>query len=160
VPANFQRFLPLLLIFFLLVFVLPTIMHRHKSKNQLSAGDLSDLTIATTTKVDTLEQRLRTAGTGYTKSVADLLALDHALGRALANGIVITLDASTNHKTYYAQVASPNILLVRARDGGRLITKSCLVVKSASGVDCPKPPQPATTSTGTTTTGPTTTGSG
>src|SRR3954471_20411949 len=98
-PANLNRFLPLLLIVFLLLFVLPTFLHHHKS-DKLSTGDLSDLTIATAVKVDTLEQQIRTATKSYTKSVADLLALDHSLRKALANGVAIGLDVSTNRQTY------------------------------------------------------------
>jgi hypothetical protein len=153
VPANFQRFLPLILIVFLLLFVLPAILKHHSSKG-LTSKELSQETIATTTRVDALQQQYRTAHKGYTDSVADLLALDHALGKALGDGVVIALDVSTNKQTYYAQVASTVIQLTRAREGDKLISKSCLVVKSSSGVDCPQPPakKSTSTSTGTSTT--------
>ena len=86
-PANFQRFLPLLLIVFLLLFVLPTIFKHHSSKG-LTSKELSQETIAATTKVDALQREFRTAHKGYTGSVADLLALDHSLGKALGDGVV------------------------------------------------------------------------
>ena len=50
--------------------------------------------IAATTKVDALQREFRTAHKGYTGSVADLLALDHSLGKALGDGVVIALDVS------------------------------------------------------------------
>jgi hypothetical protein len=159
VPANFQRFLPLILIIFLLLFVLPAILKHHSSSKGLTSKELSQETIATTTKVDALQQQFRTAHKGYTDSVADLLAMDHALGKALGDGVVIALDISTDKQTYYAQVASSVIQLTRAREGAKLISKSCLVVKSSSGVVCPQPPTKTTTTT-TTTTSTTTTSSG
>jgi hypothetical protein len=158
VPANFQKFLPLLLIVFLLLFVLPTIFKHHSSKG-LTSKELSQETIAATTKVDALQREFRTAHKGYTGSVADLLGLDHSLGKALGDGVVIALDVSTDKQTYYAQVASSVIQLTRAREGDKMISKSCLVVKSSSGVACPQPPAKKTTST-TTSTATTTTSSG
>ena len=116
-PANFQKFLPLLLIVFLLLFVLPTIFKHHSSKG-LSSKELSQETIATTTKVDALQREFRTAHKGYTGSVADLLALDHSLGKVLGDGVVIALDVSTDKQTYYAQVAS-SVIQLDARPGGR-----------------------------------------
>jgi hypothetical protein len=159
VPANFQRFLPLILIIFLLLFVLPTILKHHSSKG-LTSADLSKETIATTTKVDALQQQFRTAHKGYTGSVADLLAMDHALGKPLGDGVVIALDVSTDKQTYYAQVASTVISLTRAREGGKVIAKSCTVIKSGGGVECPQPPTKTTSTSTSTSTSTTTTTSG
>ena len=163
-PANFQRLLPILLVVFVLLFVLPNILHKSSSK-KVSAKDLSQETIATVTRVDRLQQTFRASHKGFTESIADLLALDHGLGKALGDGVVVGLDVSTDKQTYYAQVASSVISLTRARTGSAVIGKSCLVIKSGSGVDCPKPPAATTTTTGsttgsTTTTGTTTTSSG
>ena len=159
-PANFQRFLPLILIIFLLLFVLPAILKHHSSSKGLTSKELSQETIATTTKVDALQQQFRTAHKGYTDSVADLLAMDHALGKALGDGVVIALDVSTDKQTYYAQVASSVIQLTRAREGSRVIAKSCTVIKSGSGVACPQPPTKTTSTSTSTSTATTTTGSG
>jgi hypothetical protein len=159
VPANFQRFLPLILIIFLLLFVLPAILKHHHSKG-LSSADLSNETIATTTKVDALQQQFRTEHKGYTDSVADLLAMDHGLGKALGDGVVIALDVSTDKQTYYAQVASSVIQLTRAREAGKVIQKSCLVIKSSSGVACPQPPTKTTSTSTSTSTATTTTSTG
>ncbi len=113
--------------------------------------------------VDKAEIAFRAAHGGYTSNVADLLALDHSLGKAFSQGIVASVNASTDRQTYYGQVASVNLDLIRARSGGKVILKSCLVVKSGSGVACPgttgaKTTTTATTSTTTTTTTTTTTG--
>jgi hypothetical protein len=151
VPANFQRFLPIILIVFFLLFIVPTLLHKHSSKGPTSA-DLSSQTITAMNTVDKAEIAFRTAHGKYTSNVADLLALDRSLGKALSQGIVASVNASTDGKTYYGQVASVYLDLVRARTGDKLLVKSCLVVKSGSGVACPAAPVAKTTSTTTTTT--------
>jgi hypothetical protein len=156
-PANFQRFLPLLLILVFLLFILPTIFKKHSS-NKLTSKELSQETIATMTTVDRLQQDFRAKADGYTEKVADLLATDHKLGKALGDGVVIALDVSTDKQTYYAQVASSVISLTRGRTGDKVITKSCTVIKSGGGVECPQPPAPKTTSSSTSTATTTTSG--
>jgi hypothetical protein len=151
VPANFQRFLPIILIVFFLIFVVPTILHRHSSKGP-TAETLSNQTIATMNSVDRAELAFKAAHGGYTSNVADLLSLDHSLGKAFSQGIVASVNASTDRQTYYGQVASVYLDLVRARSGDKVLVKSCLVVKSGSGVACPAAPAAKTTSTTTTTT--------
>ena len=116
-PANFQRFLPIILIVFVLIFVVPSILHRHSSKGT-SSETLSNQTIATMNAVDRAEVAFRAAHGGYTSNVADLLALDHSLGKAFGQGIVASVNASTDRQTYYGQVAVC-LDLVRARAGRR-----------------------------------------
>ncbi len=157
-PANFQRFLPIILIVFFLIFVVPSILHRHSSSKGPTAETVSNQTIATMNAVDKAEVAFRAAHGGYTSNVADLLALDHSLGKAFGQGIVASVNASTDRQTYYGQVASVNLDLIRARSGDKVIVKSCLVVKSGSGVACPAAPAAKTTSTSTSTTTTTTTG--
>jgi hypothetical protein len=159
VPANFQKFLPIILIVFFLLFVVPTVLHRHSSKGP-SAETLSSLTIATMNTVDKAEVAFRAAHGGYTSNVADLLALDHSLGKAFSQGIAASVNASTDRRTYYGQVASVNLDMMRARSGDKVIVKSCIVVKSGSGVACPAGQVPKTTTTTTTTSTTTTTTTG
>ncbi|HEX4520344.1 MAG TPA: hypothetical protein VH063_12255 [Gaiellaceae bacterium] len=155
-PANLQRFLPIILLAFFLLFVVPSLLHKHSSSKGPSSEDLSNQTIATMNNVDKAEVAFRSAHGDYTSNVADLLALDHALGKAFSQGIVASVNASTDGKTYYGQVASVYLDLVRARTGNKVLVKSCLVVKSGSGVACPAPPAAKTTTTTTTTTSTTT----
>ena len=147
-PANFQQFLPFILIIFFLLFVVPSVLH-HGSKSK--GTSLSTQTMTTMNLVDKAEKRFRAAHKGYTPNVADLLALDRALGPLLGSGILVSLNASSNSQTYYAQVASTVISYTRGRTGDKLIMKTCLVLKSGSGVSC-TPPAAKTTTTGTTTT--------
>ena len=148
-PANFQRFLPILLIVFFLLFIVPALLHKSSSKG-ISASTLSTQTIGAMSIVDKTEGAFRTVHRSYSAHVADLLTLDHALGTALGEGVVVSLDVSSNGQTYYAQVASSVIGLFRARTAGKQILNSCLVIKSSSGVACPAGTT-TTTSTGTTT---------
>ena len=55
----------------------------------------------------------------------------------LAIGLDVQLDASTDGQSYLARVSSDIFSLVRARTGDKITAKSCLVLKSGSGVDCP-----------------------
>lgn len=156
-PANFQRFLPIILIVFVVLFIVPSILHKHSTAKGPTSATLSDETISATSIVDKAEVAYRAAHGGYTSNVADLLALDRALGKPLGDGVVVEVNASTNRQTYYAQVASGVIGLVRARDGDKLIVKTCIVLKSGSGVACPAAPTTSTTTSTTSTTSTTTT---
>jgi hypothetical protein len=149
VPANFQRFLPILLIGFFLLFVLPTLIH-HSSKGK--SNTLSSQTLQTSNLVDAAEKSYKAAHKRYTENIADLLVVDRKIGSLLGNGIGVSLNTSSNGDTYFSQVTSSVITYIRARTGSKLITHSCLVIKSANGVSCPKPPVKSTTSTITTTT--------
>ena len=96
-PANLQRFLPLLLIVFVLLFIVPAILHKKSSSTgSLTASELSTQTIGAMSIVDRTEGAFRTAHRSYSPHVADLLTLDHALGTALGNGVVVSLDVSSN----------------------------------------------------------------
>jgi hypothetical protein len=152
VPPNIQRFLPLIVVAFLVIFVLPSILHKSSSKGP-TAKTLSAETIGALGLVDKAEVAFKARHAGYTSHVADLLATAPALGADLADGIAVDLDVSTDAKTYYAQVTSTALSMVRSRTGVKQIANGCVVVKSGSGVACPvKPAAKTTTTTGATTT--------
>ena len=152
---NIQRFLPLLLIVFFLLFIVPALLHHSSSSKGLTAAELSTQTIGAMTIVDRTETVFRTAHKSYSRNVADLLTLDNKLGTALGHGVIVSLDVSSNGQAYYASVGSSVIGLFRARNEGRRILNSCLVLRSGSGVACPAgtttPSSTTTTTTATTT---------
>ncbi len=157
-PPNLQRFLPIILIAFVLLIVLPAIFKKSSSSNSVSAGTLSTETIGAMSLVDKGEQAFRAAHGGYSARIADLIELERPLAHDLGDGVVVSLDVSADSKTYYAHVSSTALSLVRARTGAKKLVATCLVVKSGSGVSCPKAPTTSTsTSTTTTTTSSTTT---
>lgn len=158
-PPNLQRFLPIILIAFLLLIVLPAIFKKKSSSSSsVSSGTLSTETIGATNLVDKGEQAFRAGHHGYTAHIADLLELERPLAHDLGDGVTVVLDVSGDGNTYYAHVTSNVLGLVRARTGAKKIVATCLVVKSGSGVACPTAPVKTTTSTTTSTTVTTTTG--
>jgi hypothetical protein len=159
VNPNFQRFLPLLLIVFVVLFIVPAILHKSSSKG-LTASDVSTATIGAMATVDRTELLFKAAHHGYTSNVSDLITLDRSLAKALGDGITVSLDASTSGQTYYAQVESAVLGMFRSRVGAKVVLKSCIVIKSGSGVACPAgytSPGVTTTTTTTTTSNTTTT---
>jgi len=150
-----QRFLPILLLLFVFLILSNVFLHKSSSKG-LTAGDVSDATVAAMATVDRTELLYKAAHHGYTSHVSDLIMLDRSLAKDLGEGVGISLDASTKGETYYAQVQSSVLALFRSRLGAKVILKSCIVVKSGSGVACPsgytRPGVTTTTSTTTTTT--------
>jgi hypothetical protein len=152
VQGNFQRFLPILLLVFLLLFVLPAILHKKKSSG-LSSKELSQETIAAMNLVVAGQKSFTAEHGHYTSRVADLIEGDRKLAKYLADGVLVQVDASTSGKTYYTQVASGVIVLVRSQTGNVVLAKSCDVLKSGGGVQCPGTgTKTASTTTSTTTT--------
>ena len=150
--GNFQRFLPILLLVFLLLFVLPAILHK-KHSSGLTSKELSQETIAAMNIVVAGQKSFTAEHGHYTSRVADLIEGSHRLAKYIADGVLVQVDASTSGKTYYTQVASGVIVLVRSQTGNVVLAKSCDVIKSGSGVACPG----TGTKTSGTTTSPTTT---
>lgn len=135
-PANFQRFLPFVLIGFVLLFVLPTLLKKKPSSEQSSKTQAAQ-TIDAVNLIDQAERSYRLAHGRFTSHLADLVPLQPRLATDLAIGLVVTIDAETGGQGYLQQVASSVLSLVRARSGNKVVANSCLVVKSASGVACP-----------------------
>jgi hypothetical protein len=150
--GNLQRFLPILLLVFLLLFVLPAILHKKKSSG-LSSKELSQETISAMNLVVAGQKSFTAEHGRYTGQVADLIEGSRKLAKFIADGVLVQVDASTSGKTYYTQVASGVIVLVRSQTGNVVLAKSCDVIKSGSGVACPG----TGTKTSTTSTSPTTT---
>ncbi|HWE83252.1 MAG TPA: hypothetical protein VG265_16495 [Gaiellaceae bacterium] len=155
-PPNLQRFLPIILIAFVLLFILPAVFRKSTSKGP-SSSTLSTETIAAMTLVDRDEKLFIAGHKDYTSHVADLLGLSPALGQDLSDGVGVNLDVSTDGKTYYAQVTSTVLGMVRSRTGAKEIANGCLVIKSGSGVACPTKPAAKTTASTTASTSTTTT---
>jgi len=152
---NVRRFLPIILIAFFLLVLLPALF-RKSSTTGPTAKTLSQETISAMGLIDKSEIAFKAAHGHYSSHLADLLGLDHKLGPDLVDGIAVQLDVSSDGQVYYGEVGSSVIDLVRARQGAAVITHGCTVVKSGSGVACPVTAA-KTTTTGTTTASTTTT---
>ena len=129
-PPQFRRYLPLVLIVFLALIVLPRLIHRHTSG--LSKSEKATRTVDAMNLIDAGEQRFRAAHGRFTGHLADLLSAKSKLADDLAIGLGVQLDVSTDGQTFYVQVAGDVLSLVRARTGGRLNAESCVILKSGS----------------------------
>jgi hypothetical protein len=136
-PPNFQRFLPLILIAALAIFVLPTVLKKHKSGP--SASTRATQTIDAMNLIDKGEQSYKAAHSRFTPHLADLLTTSARLASDLAIGLSVQLDVSTDGQSFLARVSSNNLSLVRARSESKVTVQSCLILKSGSGVKCPAP---------------------
>ena len=137
-PPNFQCFLPLILIAALAIFVLPTVLKKHKSEP--SASTRATQTIDAMNLIDKGEQSYKAAHNRFTPHLADLLTTSSArLASDLAFGLNVQLDVSTDGQSFLARVSSDNLSLVRARSESKVTVQSCLILKSGSGVKCPAP---------------------
>ena len=136
-PPNFQRFLPLILIAALAIFVLPTVLKKHKSGP--SASTRATQTIDAMNLIDKDEQSYKAAHRRFTPHLADLLTTSARLASDLAIGLSVQLDVSTDGQSFLAQVSGDNLSLVRARNESKITAQSCLILKSGSGVKCPAP---------------------
>ena len=134
---NFQRFLPLVLIGAIAIFVLPALFKNHSSGP--SAKTKSAQTIDAMSLIDKGEQGYLAAHGRYTPHLADLLSGNGRLAADLAIGLDVQIDVSTDGQRFLARVAGVNLSLVRARTGSKVTAQSCLVVKSGRGVKCPPP---------------------
>ena len=137
-PANFQRLLPFFLILMLALFVLPALFRKHKSGP--SSGAKATQTIQAMDLIDKGERTYKAAHGRFTPHLADLLPLETKLASDLSIDLDVRLDVSTDGRGYLAEVTSDVLRLVRARGETKVIARSCLVLKSGSGVSCPSQP--------------------
>ena len=135
-PPNFQRFLPLVLIFAVLVFVLPALLRKHRSSGP-TASTRAAQTIDAVRLIAQAVQNYKLTQQRYSSHLADLVPQHKRLADDLATGLGVQLDASTDGQSYVAQVAGDVLSLGRARSGTKFTANSCLVLKSGSGVTCP-----------------------
>lgn len=134
-PPNIQRFLPILLIAFALLFVLPAVLKKKSSGP--SAKTKTAQTIQAAVLIDKAESAFKAAHGKYTTHLADLVPLSPKLPSDLAIGLVAQIDVGADGQSYLAQITSDVLSLVRGRTGDQVSAKTCLVLKSGSGVACP-----------------------
>jgi hypothetical protein len=149
---DMRRLLPLLLIAFAALFILPQLFKGSGSKT-LSAKDRGTLTKDAIERIDRAERKVFVASGRYTAHLADLVARDRVLASELTVPLTVDLDVTDNGKGYLARVSSDVISVARARVGARVVARSCRQLKSSSRAKCPEPAKQTTTTTPTTTTG-------
>ena len=147
--------LPILLIAFAALFILPNLFKGSGSKT-LSSKDRGRLTLDAIERIDRAQQQALTASGKYTTDLARLVARDKVLASELTIPLTVDLDVGGDGKSYLARVSSDIVSAVWSRTGAGLV-RSCRILKSRTGVDCPVGTAAPTTTTVTTTVGTTTT---
>src|SRR5258705_10585664 len=91
-PPNLRRLLPLIIVAFFLLFLLPTLLKK-KSTSGLSASARATQTINAMNLIDKGEQAYKAAHAGYTAHLADPGMTRHGLPQALVIGLAVPPDA-------------------------------------------------------------------
>ncbi len=148
-----RKYLPLILIAFVAIFLLPQLLNRGSKSKTLSAEDRAALTRDAIERIDRGERKYLASHGQYTSNLSDLVAGDRLLARDLTIGLAVEIDVGADGKNYLVRASSDVLGLARARTGEKVTATSCRVLKSSSGVKCPEPAPKTTTTPATTTTG-------
>jgi len=144
--VDIRRFLPIILIAFAALFILPQLFKGGGSKT-LSSKDRAIMTRDAMLRIDK-GQKATFAKTGkYTDSLADFVVADKVLARELTVPLIIDLSTSGDGKGYVVTISSDVLSVARARKGPKVVSSSCRTLKSRTGFKCPVPPTPTTTTT-------------
>lgn len=128
---------PILIIIalFFLLFIVLSIVNR-KSSSSLGDTDRAVRTNQALQRVMNAEAKYFEQNGKYADHVSDLIPLAPRIATDLTDGVVsIQLDSSGD-KTYFLTVASPVVSFTRAISNGKVITHSCLQLKSAGKKFC------------------------
>ena len=143
---DMRRFLPILLIAFAALFILPQLFKKGSS-SRLSSKERSVMTRDAMLRIDKAQKAAFASGGKYTDSLAELVAKDQVLASELTVPLLIDLSTGNGATTYVVSVSSDVLSVARARKGAKVVSSSCRVLKSGTGFKCPVPPVPTTTTT-------------
>jgi hypothetical protein len=142
-----RRFLPIILIAFAALFILPQLFKGSGSKT-LSSKDRAVMTRDAMLRIDRAQKAMFAQGGKYTDSLADFVVADKVLARELTVPLTIDLSTGGGGKSYAVTVSSDVLSVARARKGAKVVSSSCRTLKSGTGFKCPVPAAPTTTTTG------------
>ena len=143
---DVRRFLPIILIAFAALFILPQLFKGSGSKS-LSSKDRAEMTRDAMLRIDKAQKAMFTKTGKYTDSLADFVVADKVLARELTVPLNIDLSTSGSGTSYVVTISSDVLSVARARKGPKVVSSSCRTLKSGSGFKCPVPPAPTTTTT-------------
>jgi hypothetical protein len=139
-----RRFLPIILIAFAALFILPQLF-KHSSSKTLSSKERSQMTRDAMLRIDKAQKAAFAGGGRYTDSLAQLAGKDKVLASELTVPLVVDLSIGAGGKSYLVTVSSDVLSVARARNGAKVVSSNCRVLKSGTGYDCPVPQKPGTT---------------
>ena len=148
---DMRRFLPIILIAFAALFILPQLF-KHSSSKTLSSKDRATMTRDAMLRIDRAQKSAFAKSGKYTDSLADFVVADPVLAKELTVPLTIDLSTGAGGKSYVVTASSDVLSVARARKGAKVISSSCRTLKSRTGYTCPVPPTPTTTTTTTTAT--------
>src|SRR6266508_1729046 len=119
---DMRRFLPILLIAFAALFILPQLFKGGSSKT-LSAKDRGLATRDAIERIDRGERKVFSTDGKYTPNLVDLVAADKLLASELTVPLTVDLDVSADGKSYLVSVSSDVISVVRARSGDAVVAR-------------------------------------
>jgi hypothetical protein len=152
---DMRRMLPILLLVFVALFILPQLFKGGGSKS-LSTKNRGQLALDASGRIDRVQQQLFTASGKYSGNLADVVAKDKVLAGELTIPLVVDLDVSEDGKAYLARVSSDIVAVTLNRSGSNVV-RNCRVLKSRTGVKCPVGSSAPATTTVTVTSGTTST---
>jgi hypothetical protein len=126
-----RRFLPILLIAFAALFILPQLF-KGSGSSTLSSNERGFMTRDAIERIDRGERKIFAASGKYTAHLADLVAADKILAAEMTVPLTVDLDVSADGKTYLARVSSDVISVERARVGDKIASRTCRELKSRS----------------------------
>ena len=131
-----RRFLPIILIAFAALFILPQLF-KHGGSKTLSSKDRAVMTRDAMLRIDRA-QKAAFAKTGkYTDSLADFVVTDKVLARELTVPLTIDLSTSGDDKSYVVTISSDVLSVARARKGAKVVSSSCRTLKSRHRLQVP-----------------------
>lgn len=148
---DLRKYLPLLIIAFVALFILPQLLSRGGSSKTLSSDERAALTLDAINRIDRAEKKQLATNGSYTGNLSDLVQADKQLAIDLTVPLTVDLDVGSDGKSYLVRVSSDVISFARARANGKLTAANCRELKKS--VDCPEPAKKTTTGTTTTTGG-------
>jgi hypothetical protein len=147
---DMRRFLPIILIAFAALFILPQLFKGKGSSKTLSSKDRAVMTRDAMLRIDSGEKAAFAKTGKYTDSLADFVVADKVLAKELTVPLTIDLSTGGDGKSYVVTISSDVLSVSRARKGPKVVSSSCRTIKSRTGYKCPVPPAPGTTTTTTT----------
>ncbi len=152
---DMRRLLPILLLVFVALFILPQLFRGSGSKT-LSTKDRGRLTLDAIERIDRAQQQTLSSTGKYTANLAELVPRDEVLASELTIPLTVDLDVGDGGRSYLARVSSDVVSVAWSRTGTSIV-RSCRLLRSRTGVDCPVGTVAPTATTVTSTTGTTTT---
>ena len=126
---DMRRFLPIILLAFAALFILPQLFKGGSSSKTLSSKDRAVLTRDAMLRIDRAQKDAFAKTGQYTDRLADFVVADKALAQELTVPLDIELSTGAGGKSYVVSVSSDVLSVSRARKGAKVIASSCRALK-------------------------------